>query len=314
MKHTPAILLSLLLASTLTAQGHRFALPIHPGGAPMKWSLQTLFGTASGDPNFNAVGHIGVRTYNPRAPFGRAQFEPVPVHVGDVTTDPESLYAFVPNPIPGGPHLIELWANDMDFSVTSYDFAVDHSGYFQTLAVLFFNDGEIEVFSFGVTTTLPLVNISSDPFNVSGILREVGGSILLDTDFDISISDTLGGISVAATVVGPLRALETLVSYDPVLTVPPLIGGQAASITLTGAQSSETTYLLYSVVGPGSTWVPHMFAHLDLAAPRIGTTVVSDASGNATWNTAIPPMPGLQVWLQSMQLGCVSNLVATTIQ
>ncbi|MCH2112897.1 MAG: hypothetical protein MK213_08565, partial [Planctomycetes bacterium] len=154
MKHTPACLLSLLLAGTLTAQGHVYEIPIHPGGAPMKWSLQTMFGTASGDPNFDAIGFIGVRTYNPRAPFGRAQFEPLPLHIGDITTDPNPLYAFVPNPIPGGPHLVELWAKDMDFSVTSYDFAVDPSGYFQTMAVLLFNDGELEALSFGVTTSL----------------------------------------------------------------------------------------------------------------------------------------------------------------
>jgi len=95
----------------------------------------------------------------------------------------------------------------------------------------------------------------------------------------------------------------------------PLVAGQTGTFTATNGDANVNTYLAYSLVGSGSTYVPFLNVTLDLTAPKQGgPTVVSDPSGTAVWNLTVPAgAAGRNVWLQAVQYGNVSNLVATSI-
>jgi len=95
----------------------------------------------------------------------------------------------------------------------------------------------------------------------------------------------------------------------------PLVAGQTGTFTASGGDPVTNTYLAYSLVGPGSTFVPFLSVTLDLAAPKQGGgTIVSDAQGTAVWNLPVPAgAAGRNVWLQAAQFGQVTNLVATSI-
>jgi len=95
----------------------------------------------------------------------------------------------------------------------------------------------------------------------------------------------------------------------------PLISGQNAGFVATNGTPNTNTYLAYSLVGPGSTFVPFLNVTLGLASPKqAGGVMVSDPAGMATWNLFIPPAgAGKSVWFQAAQFGNVSNVVATRI-
>ena len=82
-----------------------------------------------------------------------------------------------------------------------------------------------------------------------------------------------------------------------------------------GGAAGTATFLAYGL-NPGSTPVPPLGITLDLAgAQQIGTTVVSDGSGNASFPVAIPPVAaGVVAYLQACQAGMRSNLLTVVIQ
>jgi len=114
------------------------------------------------------------------------------------------------------------------------------------------------------------------------------------------------------------RMWNGTIYYDtaggPNLDVSPLTAGQTGTFTFTGGAPNTNAYLAYSVVGLGSTTVPFLNVVLDIANPKqAGGTLVSDPSGTTIWNLPIPNKPGVNVWLQAVQYGITTNVVATTI-
>lgn len=95
----------------------------------------------------------------------------------------------------------------------------------------------------------------------------------------------------------------------------PLVAGQLASVSVTGATPSASTWLAYSLIGFGSTAVPQLGITLDLANPFLASGPdTTNAQGEVNWSLLIPPAgSGLTVWLQAAQVDKVSNVVATSI-
>lgn len=105
------------------------------------------------------------------------------------------------------------------------------------------------------------------------------------------------------------------VAFTLTVSPDPLVGGQTATFTAENGDPSTNTYLAYSLHGPGSTFVPFLNVTLDIAKPKqAGGVVVSDATGKAVWNLPIPAQAvGRNVWLQAVQYGNKTNVVATSI-
>ncbi len=99
------------------------------------------------------------------------------------------------------------------------------------------------------------------------------------------------------------------------LAVDPLTGGQPGSFHVTGATPNAATYLVYSLAGTGSTFVPPLNVTLDLAQPRqAGGVKQTDGSGTCNWTLPIPMGgSGRNVWFQACQFENKTNVVATRI-
>jgi len=104
-------------------------------------------------------------------------------------------------------------------------------------------------------------------------------------------------------------------SAGPNLDVSPLTAGQTGTFTFTGGTPNTNAYLAYSLRGPGSTPVPFLNVVLDIAGPKqAGPTLTSDPAGTTIWNLPIPgSASGANIWLQAVQYGVKTNVVATTI-
>ncbi len=105
-------------------------------------------------------------------------------------------------------------------------------------------------------------------------------------------------------------------SFSLAVSPDPLQAGQSATFNITNGQPFTNTYLVYSLAGPGSVWVPMLNVTIDLASPKkaFGPTQTT-GTGAVSWGAAIPGgAAGLSVWLQGVQYGQTTNVVATTVQ
>lgn len=104
-------------------------------------------------------------------------------------------------------------------------------------------------------------------------------------------------------------------SFNLDVTPDPLVGGQNGTFTVTGGDPNTATYLAYSIVGPGSTYIAPLDVTLGLAnGRRAAGPTNTDPSGDLIWNLTLPNVHGVSLWLQACQYGKASNVVATTIQ
>lgn len=113
---------------------------------------------------------------------------------------------------------------------------------------------------------------------------------------------------------------NTMAVWDPArglyLEPSPMIAGQQARFTVTGAGDSRQTGLVYSLSGPGHTPLYNYDITLGLLLPiELISTKYSDATGFVEWNVPIPGnAAGRDVWLQAAQWGRVSNVVGRRVQ
>ncbi len=96
----------------------------------------------------------------------------------------------------------------------------------------------------------------------------------------------------------------------------PLIAGQSGRFVVTGATPEAQTWLVYSLRGPGSTFVPFLNVTIDLAQPRqAGQAKRTDALGEVLWSLPIPGNArGRNVWFQAVQFENKTNVVATRVE
>lgn len=103
--------------------------------------------------------------------------------------------------------------------------------------------------------------------------------------------------------------------YELEIDPDPLVGGQQGSFAVERGTPNQASYLVYSLAGPGSTYVPQLDVTLGLASPVLAAPPLdADQDGAATWIGIVPGTANtLPVWLQSAQFGRVSNIVATEV-
>jgi len=176
------------------------------------------------------------------------------------------------------------------------------------------------------------VNAAGDGLIFCGYI----GGANLDYTYGIAVDDNsnvyVGGqtnsdeISNFPVLVGPDLTynggtLDTFVAkvvqtnFHLTIVPDPLQGGQPATFYVTGGKPDKImTYLVYSVTGEGSTWVPLLNVYLGVKNPHPFANAKTDDLGNWTYSRTIPNVPGLTVWIQAAQENQVTNVVETTIQ
>ena len=98
------------------------------------------------------------------------------------------------------------------------------------------------------------------------------------------------------------------------LAVGPLRANQQGHFDVTGAYPNEQTYLVYSISGTGSTFVPQLNVTLGLRNPvQAGNPKRADAGGRVSWSLPIPNVHQRIVWFQAAQRSAASNVVDTYI-
>lgn len=97
------------------------------------------------------------------------------------------------------------------------------------------------------------------------------------------------------------------------LTVPPLFGGSQATISVTDANPNETVYFVYSLNGPGNTFVPQLNVTLEIANPVLAGSSTANAAGEASYTSTLPNVSNIVLWIQAAQFELTSNVVLTQI-
>ncbi len=107
----------------------------------------------------------------------------------------------------------------------------------------------------------------------------------------------------------------TSASFTLTITPNPLVGGSPGAFDITNGTPNTATYLVYSLVGPGSVWVAPLNVTIDLANPQLAFGPTNtNGSGAVSWNVPIPSGgSGLSVWFQGVQYGQTTNVVSMTI-
>lgn len=96
----------------------------------------------------------------------------------------------------------------------------------------------------------------------------------------------------------------------------PLVGGQSATVGVIEATGETASYLVYSLAGPGSTYVPQLDVTLGLKSPVLAAPpATTNDHGITQWNSRVPSgVSGHTIWLQVAQPGRVSNVIESDVQ
>ncbi|KAA3607968.1 MAG: hypothetical protein DWQ01_12860 [Planctomycetota bacterium] len=133
-----------------------------------------------------------------------------------------------------------------------------------------------------------------------------------DVHVGVGASDSeVGGSSRGAVYTYDGRVYACSLSCTPE-TLP---SGGTVEVDFRDGTPMAPVWLGYSLTGLGSFPVPPLGVVLDLDQPfSIGPPLITDPLGAATWSLSIPNVQGIDVWLQAVQVGLVSNYLATDVQ
>lgn len=99
------------------------------------------------------------------------------------------------------------------------------------------------------------------------------------------------------------------------LTTNALTGGQRGELTASNCTPGGRVYFVYSTAGYGNTEVPQLGVRLGIENPTLAGSANADGSGVAVFSQNLPgAASGLNVWLQALEAGNVSNVAPRTIQ
>lgn len=99
------------------------------------------------------------------------------------------------------------------------------------------------------------------------------------------------------------------------LNVSDLVGGQNATLSVSGATPGQTVYFAYSTAGEDWTWVSALGVYLDIVNPVLGGSDVADGGGNAQLVKSVPgSASGVAVWVQAAEVGNTSTVEFDVIQ
>ncbi len=110
-------------------------------------------------------------------------------------------------------------------------------------------------------------------------------------------------------------ALHTGERSSYALAVANLVGGSDATFTLTGATPNRQQYIVYSLRGPGSTFVPQLNVTLDLRRPALLISGRADGQGTLQRVVHVPgSATGRTVWFQGAEINQVTPVVSQVVQ
>ena len=133
---------------------------------------------------------------------------------------------------------------------------------------------------------------------------------------DIIVHDTWNstGRNLKVPVGAQLVAITRVRGFSFQISDPIFAGGYGRFDVYCGA-SSSSTWLAYSLYGPGFYYIPPLNVELDIANPKqAGPMEKTDPEGTVSWTLSIPPQAaGLMIWFQALQMEQKTNVVETVI-
>lgn len=95
----------------------------------------------------------------------------------------------------------------------------------------------------------------------------------------------------------------------------PLRGAQPATFSIENARPSAQTWLLYSIAGPGTTYIRALNVVVDLARPQLGFGPrLTNEFGSVQWAARMPFVSRtIPIWFQGVQRENTTNVVATEL-
>jgi hypothetical protein len=315
MKTLAQITFALLaLAATLHAQGnHYYDLAQERGPATIHFSVGTLLGPLKGDDRFHGAGDLGLEVASATFPFGTGRL--MTASTGPIVMVEPEIHGWIPNPIPGFPHLADVYFRGAECYFDSSTFPIDPAtGNYTGGGTITFTAGEIELNAISTSTIMPLAGLGSDIFQISGSLNQFGGKVEFTCSFAHQFVGDVGGFSIAVDLGGVLYGATTIPGLALSLNISTLTAGQLASFDCSGGLPQSPIYLGASTRGTGSNPINALHVICDLLQPIPVKSGLTDAAGNCSWAIQVPNFPGLSVWFQTIQMGLKSPVVATAIQ
>ena len=99
------------------------------------------------------------------------------------------------------------------------------------------------------------------------------------------------------------------------LAVANLVGGEDAIFTINHATPLANQYVVYSLRGPGSTFIPQLNVTLDLRQPVLLTSGQADGQGNFTKTLRVPAAAsGRTVWFQGAEQDHTTNVILEVVR
>ncbi len=158
-----------------------------------------------------------------------------------------------------------------------------------------------------------------------------GSANTVDTVENVFVQSPMGGqwtIEVIASDInedGDLRSPEIDATYSLVASgIGPIplrlensrfVSGVNCDMEVFAATPGETVVFLYSVRGPGSTYIPQLDVTVDLASPALAGARTADSNGYALLRRRVPPnTQGRRVWTQAAEFQRKSNVVEQVIE
>lgn len=119
-------------------------------------------------------------------------------------------------------------------------------------------------------------------------------------------------LNLSTNVRGAVR-LTPIRTYA--LSVANLVGGETAVFSVQGATPLAGQYLVYSLRGPGSTYVRQLNVTLDLAQPVLFASGRADAGGAFEAAIRVPrAASGRRVWFQGAEVNRVTNVLDRVVE
>ena len=152
-----------------------------------------------------------------------------------------------------------------------------------------------------------------------------GNTIIHSIDHSAEIrrpdGQRFGAVSTfGVDIEGEMFVVDHLSGVDRIVTVlkmtaPPLVAGQRADFTITGAPPDERVGLVYSFDGVGRTRIGYLEIDLALRRLMLAGMARTDGNGRATFSINVPPAAaGRAVWLQAAHFGNTSNVVKRVVE
>ena len=118
-----------------------------------------------------------------------------------------------------------------------------------------------------------------------------------------SSQDNHRSLNNTASTVADFRIGTPPPPTGPTFTVPSLVAGSGAIMSVEDCTANGQVHLLYSVAGGGPTTTVYGIAELDLPI-KIIASLTANGTGDASWYVSVPAgAAGAQVWLQAYDHG-----------